>query len=106
MIDPNKKKKPKKEVKEKPHQTSDMIGLPPEVIKQQKQTMKEASSGPRYKETKRGTYISSSTPLKQQTMKTPSKMKSAGAKAKPSSSMMQKKDMMGKKMTPAKMKKC
>ena len=107
MIDPNKKKKPKKEVKEKPHQTSDMIGLPPEVIKQQKQTMKEASSGPRYKETRRGTYISSSTPLKQQTMKTPtSKMKGASTSAKAMSPAMKKKEMAGKKMTPAKMKKC
>jgi hypothetical protein len=104
MPDPKKKKLP---VKEKPHQTSDMIGLPPEVIKQQKQTMKEASSGPRYKETRRGTYISSSTPLKQEKMKaTTSKMKSAGAKPKMSSATMPKKPMAGKKMSPAKMKNC
>ena len=103
MPDPKKKKQT---VKGKPHQTSDMIGLPPEIVKQQEKEMKEASSGPRYKQDSKGKYYSNSTPLKQQTMKTPSKMKSASAKAKPSSPMMQKKDMMGKKMAPAKMKKC
>jgi hypothetical protein len=103
MPDPKKKKQT---VKGKPHQTSDMVGLPTKIVNQQKAEMKAASSGPRYKQDKNGKYYSNSTPLKQETMKTPSKMKSAGAKAKPNSPMMQKKDMMGKKMTPAKMKKC
>jgi len=104
MPDPKKKKQT---TKGKPHQTSDMIGLPAEIVKQQKAEMKAASSGPRYKQDSKGKYYSNSTPLKQQAMKTPaSKMKSASAKAKPSSPMMQKKDMMSKKMTPAKMKKC
>jgi hypothetical protein len=104
MPDPTKKKK--QTTKGKPHQTSYMPGLPPEIVKQQEAEVKTASSGPRYKQDSKGKYYSNSTPLKQQTMKTPSKMKSASAKAKPSSPMMQKKDMMGKKMTPAKMKKC
>jgi hypothetical protein len=84
--------------KKKQSQTSDMVGLPKEVESRNKAITKAGSTGPRYKENK--------TPLKQETMKTTSKMKSAGAKAKPSSPMMQKKDMMGKKMAPTKMKKC
>lgn len=105
MPDPTKKKK--QTTKGKPHQTSDMVGLPREIVKQQEKEKKEASSGARYSKDSRGKYSSSSTPLKQQTMKTPtSKMKGASTSAKPSSPMMQKKDMMGKKMTPAKMKKC
>ncbi len=39
-------------------------------------------------------------------MKTTSKTKGASTGAKPMSPAMQKKEMMGKKMTPAKMKKC
>ena len=85
--------------KKKQSQTSDMVGLPKEIESRNKAITKAGSTGPRYKETK--------TPLKQQTMKTPtSKMKGASTGAKPTSPAMQKKDMMGKKMTPAKMKKC
>jgi hypothetical protein len=100
-------KKKKQTVKGKPHQTSDMVGLPPEIVKQQEKEKKVASSGARYSKDSRGKYSSSSTPLKQQTMKTPtSKMKGASTGAKPTSPAMQKKDMMGKKMAPTKMKKC
>jgi hypothetical protein len=99
-------KKKKQTVKGKPHQTSDMVGLPTKIVKQQEAEVKAASSGTRYKQDSKGKYYSNSTPLKQQTMKTPSKMKSASTGAKPTSPAMQKKDMMGKKMTPAKMKKC
>jgi hypothetical protein len=103
MPDPKKKKQT---VKDKPYQTSDMVGLPAKIVKQQKKEMEEASSGPRYIKDKSGKYSSSSTPLKQQTMKTTSKTKGASTGAKPMSPAMQKKEMMGKKMTPAKMKKC
>jgi hypothetical protein len=109
MPDPKKKKHLfTKELvsKPKPHQTSDMIGLPDEWKKTQEKIMKEGSSGPRYKQDTKGKYYSNSTPLKQQVMKTTSKMKTAAAKAKTPSAAMQKKEMMGKKMTPAKMKKC
>ncbi len=103
MPDPKKKKQT---VKNKPHQTSDMVGLPAEIVKQQKKEMKEASSGPRYKQDSKGKYSSSSTPLKQQTMRTTSKMKGASTSTKATSPTMKKKEMMGKKMTPVKMKNC
>ena len=103
MPDPKKKKLV---TKQKPHQTSDMVGLPPEIVKQQKMEMEKASSGPRYRQDKNGKYYSNSTPLKQQTMKTTSKTKGTSTGAKTMSPAMQKKEMMGKKMTPAKMKKC
>jgi hypothetical protein len=103
MPDP---KKNKQTVKGKPHQTSDMVGLPAKIVKQQKAEMEAASSGPRYKQDKTGKYYSNSTPLKQETMKTTSKMKGATTSTKAMSPAMKKKEMMGKKMTPAKMKKC
>lgn len=103
MPDPKKKKQT---VKDKPYQTSDMVGLPTKIVKQQEAEVKAASSGTRYKQDKNGKYYSNSTPLKQQTMKTTSKTKGASTGAKTMSPAMQKKEMMGKKMTPAKMKKC
>jgi hypothetical protein len=62
---------------------SDMIGLPSKVVKQQKTTMKEASSGPRYEIKKNGSGVSSKKP-------TPLNMKKE----------------YGKTKSPAKMKKC
>jgi len=103
MPDPKKKKQT---VKDKPHQTSDMVGLPSKIVKQQEAEVKAASSGPRYRQDKNGKYYSSSTPLKQETMRTTSKMKGASTSTKAMSPAMKKKAMMGKKMTPAKMKTC
>jgi hypothetical protein len=93
---------------------SDMIGLPSKVVKQQKTTMKETSSGPRYEIKKNGSGVSSKKPTPLNMKKVVEKgtgekytSKSAMMKHEKSESKTEQKKEYGKvKRSPAKMKKC
>jgi hypothetical protein len=93
---------------------SDMVGLPSKVVKEQKATMKKASSGPRYEIKKNGSGVSSktSTPLYKKKIVE----KATGEKYASKSAMMkhekseskteQKKEYGRVKRSPVKMKNC
>jgi hypothetical protein len=86
-------------VKKEMYQTSGMVGLPKEVQSRNEAITKAGSTGPKYKEIKKGVFISNSTPLKQNKMKATAAKKENGYMVKGSYPSQQKKESPMKQKT-------